>query len=108
MWIVPKRFRPTPGLLGPEEVADCATLLAKVANTYDRFFGRLCPYVMIVYAAPRGMEEFFPFHIQFQPLLRAPQKLKFIAGCEMGAGSFLVDILPETAAQNLRNVEASS
>jgi UDPglucose--hexose-1-phosphate uridylyltransferase len=108
MWIGPKRFRPTPEALGPEEVADCATLLAKVANTYDRFFGRLCPYVMIVYAAPRGMEEFFPFHIQFQPLLRAPQKLKFIAGCEMGAGSFLVDILPETAAQNLRNVEASS
>lgn len=108
MWIVPKRFRPTPGALGPEEVADCAALLAKVANIYDRFFGRVCPYVMIVYAAPRGMEEFFPFHIQFLPLLRAPQKLKFIAGCEMGAGSFLVDILPETAAQNLRNVEASS
>ena len=62
---------------------------------------------MIVYAAPRGMEEFFPFHIQFYPLLRAPQKLKFIAGCELGAGSFLVDILPETAAQSLRNIEGS-
>ena len=59
---------------------------------------------MIVYAAPRGMEECFPFHIQFYPLLRAPQKLKFLAGCELGAGSFLVDILPETAAQSLRNI----
>jgi UDPglucose--hexose-1-phosphate uridylyltransferase len=88
-------------------VSDIAKLLAKVANTYDAFFGQVCPYVMLVYAAPRGMEAFFPFHIQFQPLLRAPNKLKFIAGCEMGAGTFLVDILPEAAAQNLRNVEAN-
>lgn len=108
VWIVPKRFRPTPAALGAREIRDCASLLARVANIYDRFFGRVCPYVMIVYAAPRGMEEFFPFHVQFQPLLRAPNKMKFIAGCEMGAGSFLVDILPETAAQNLRNVEAPS
>ena len=57
------------------------------------------------HAAPKGFEDVFPFHIQFLPLSRAPNKLKFIAGCELGAGSFLVDILPETAAQNLRNVE---
>lgn len=107
MWIIPKRFRPNPQALDHREIADCAHLLSKVANTYDRFFKRVCPYVMIVYAAPRGMEEFFPFHIQFQPLLRAPQKMKFIAGCEVGAGTFLVDILPETAAQNLRDVEDS-
>jgi UDPglucose--hexose-1-phosphate uridylyltransferase len=107
VWIVPRRFRPRPGDLNADEVGDCARLLASVANRYDRFFGRMCPYVMIVYAAPRGMEEYFPFHIQFYPLLRAPQKLKFIAGCELGAGSFLVDILPETAAQSLRDIEAT-
>ena len=104
VWIVPKRFRPSPAALDAEEVRDCASLLACVAQRYDAFFGRACPYVMIVYAAPRGMEECFPFHIQFYPLLRAPQKLKFLAGCELGAGSFLVDILPETAAQSLRNI----
>jgi UDPglucose--hexose-1-phosphate uridylyltransferase len=105
VWIVPKRFRPSPAALDAEEVRDCASLLASVAQRYDAFFGRVCPYVMIVYAAPRGMEEYFPFHIQFYPLLRAPQKLKFLAGCELGAGSFLVDILPETAAQSLRNTK---
>ena len=108
VWIVPKQFRPSPQALAPAETADCAMLLGKLARTYDRFFGCVCPYVMLVYAAPRGMEDFFPFHIQFLPLLRAPQKLKFIAGCEHGAGSFLVDILPETAAKNLRNAEADS
>jgi UDPglucose--hexose-1-phosphate uridylyltransferase len=107
VWIVPRRFRPRPADLNGEEVGDCARLLASVANRYDRFFGRMCPYVMIVYAAPRGMEAFFPFHVQFYPLLRAPQKLKFIAGCELGGGSFLVDILPETAAQSLRETEGA-
>jgi UDPglucose--hexose-1-phosphate uridylyltransferase len=103
VWIAPNQFRPTPGALQPGEVRDCAALLAATAAKYDRFFGCVCPYVMIVYAAPRGMEEFFPFHIQFYPLLRSPQKMKYIAGCELGAGSFLVDILPEAAALSLRN-----
>jgi len=108
VWIAPKQFRHSPAVLNAQEISDFASLLASVAGTYDKFFGRACPYVMIVYSAPRGMEEFFPFHIQFYPLLRSPQKLKFLAGCELGAGSFLVDILPETAARNLRTFEDRS
>ena len=108
VWIAPKTFRPSPAALSPGEVRDCAALLATVADKYDRFFGRVCPYVMIVYTAPRGMEGFFPFHIQFYPLLRSPQKMKYIAGVELGAGSFLVDILPEAAALSLRNVQIES
>jgi UDPglucose--hexose-1-phosphate uridylyltransferase len=104
VWIVPKSFRPSPADLTTNEVGDCARLLAQVAKRYDTIFNRACPYVMIVYAAPRGMEDYFPFHIQFYPLLRAPKQLKFLAGCELGAGSFLVDILPETAAKTLRDV----
>ena len=105
VWIVPKIFRASPADLTANETSDCARLLAFVAKKYDTFFNRNCPYVMIVYVAPRGMEDFFPFHIQFYPLLRAPNKLKFVAGIELGAGSFLVDILPETAAQSLRDVK---
>ncbi|MDE2161783.1 MAG: galactose-1-phosphate uridylyltransferase [Alphaproteobacteria bacterium] len=103
-WISPKSFRSSPADLTPGEVSDCARLLAIVAKKYDIFFGRPCPYMMIVYAAPRGMEGFFPFNIQFYPLLRTPHKLKYLAGCELGAGSFLVDVLPETAARSLRRI----
>jgi UDPglucose--hexose-1-phosphate uridylyltransferase len=105
VWIAPKSFRASPADLTTIEVGDCARLLALVAKKYDTFFNRNCPYVMIVYVAPRGMEEYFPFHIQFYPLLRAPNKLKYLAGCELGGGSFLVDILPETAAQSLRDTK---
>ncbi len=108
VWIAPKTFRATPADLQAEEVRDCAQLLATVAKKYDTFFDRSCPYVMIVYAAPRGMENYFPFHIQFYPLLRAPNKLKFLAGIELGAGSFLVDILPETAAASLRDIRTEN
>jgi len=104
VWLAPKAFRASPAALQPQEVRDVASLLATVAAKYDRYFGRVCPYIMVVYAAPRGMDDFFPFHIQFNPLLRSPQKLKYIAGCELGAGSFLVDVLPETAARTLRNI----
>lgn len=105
VWIVPKIFRSSPADLSANEVRDCASLLACVAKKYDTFFGRICPYIMAVYVAPRGAERFFPFHIQFYPLLRAPQKLKFVAGVELGTGSFLVDIMPEAAAQSLRQVK---
>jgi len=107
-WIVPKRFVPNPAGLTAEEVRDVATLLARAANIYDAFFNKVTPYVMLVYSAPKGYEDVFPFHIQFQVLARAPNKLKFIAGCELGAGSFLVDILPEAAAETLRKVEVRS
>lgn len=105
VWVAPKRAGAGLLDLSDVEVADCAALLGRVADTYDTFFGRVCPYVMIVYAAPRGMEAFFPFHIQFYPLLRTPDRLKYLAGCELGAGSFLVDVLPEAAAKSLRDVK---
>jgi UDPglucose--hexose-1-phosphate uridylyltransferase len=62
---------------------------------------------MIAYMAPKGYEDCFPFHIQFYPLLRAKDRMKYLAGCEQGAGAFLVDVLPETAAAQLRETGAT-
>ena len=104
VWIAPKAFRSSPSELDERQIRNCASLLGKVAGGYDRFFGRPCPYIMTVYTAPKGAESYFPFHIQFYPLLRTAQKLKYLAGCELGAGSYLVDVLPETAAESLRMV----
>lgn len=104
VWIAPKTFRARPSDMTDAEVADFAALLGKVQRLYDAFFGRDCPYVMLVYAAPRGMEAFFPFHVEFYPTLRTATKLKYLASVEQGAGSFLVDMLPENAVQNLKNI----
>ncbi len=104
MWITTKRFHPASASLDDTETQDVAELLRRTIRLYDAFFESVCPYVMIVYMAPKGHEKTFPFHIQFMPLLRTPGRLKYLAGCEQGAGRFLVDVLPENAAQALRNV----
>jgi DNA-binding beta-propeller fold protein YncE len=42
------------------------------------------------------------FHIEFYPPNRTAEKLKYLAGSEVGAGAFIVDALPETTAAALR------
>jgi UDPglucose--hexose-1-phosphate uridylyltransferase len=42
------------------------------------------------------------FHVEFYPPYRTAQKLKYLAGCESGAGTFVNDTLPEEKAAELR------
>ena len=46
----------------------------------------------------------FHFHIEFHPPLRKPNLLKYLAGPEIGGGSFLSDTSPEEKAAELRDV----
>jgi UDPglucose--hexose-1-phosphate uridylyltransferase len=49
-----------------------------------------------------GEEGTFHFHVEFYPPRRTRDKLKFLAGTELGAGTFVVDALPEETARLLR------
>ena len=42
------------------------------------------------------------FHVGFYPLNRTREKLKYLAGSETGAGAFIVDVMPEAMAAQLR------
>ncbi|MNL76127.1 hypothetical protein D3C87_2020440 [compost metagenome] len=44
------------------------------------------------------------FHVEFYPPNRTAQKLKYLAGCESGAGTFINDTLPEEKAAELRAI----
>jgi UDPglucose--hexose-1-phosphate uridylyltransferase len=44
----------------------------------------------------------FHFHIDFYPIQRSATKLKYIAGVESGAGTFLNDTVAEEKAEELR------
>jgi UDPglucose--hexose-1-phosphate uridylyltransferase len=73
---------------------------------YDNLWQMSFPYVMALHQAPtdnaidaRG----FHFHIELHPPLRKPNLLKFLAGPEIGGGSFLSDTLPEAKAMELRS-----
>jgi UDPglucose--hexose-1-phosphate uridylyltransferase len=41
-------------------------------------------------------------HVEFYPPLRTATKLKYLAGSEQGAGTFISDTLPEESAARLR------
>lgn len=104
VWVIPRRVHPGPWTLDAADVASLARTLGRVVARYDALFSRPFPYVMVLHAAPKGEEEHFHFHVEFYPVLRGPDRLKFLAGTELGAGTFTVDILPQDAAAALRAV----
>src|SRR5262249_14287402 len=96
-----------PALSGGERDG-LAALLADVLQRFDALFGDPMPYVLACQQAP--VHEDRPLaHLHFE--LTAPRpaeaKLKYLAGSETGAGVFINDILPEVAAERLRNAAAA-
>jgi UDPglucose--hexose-1-phosphate uridylyltransferase len=76
--------------------------MGRTVARYDALFGRPMPYIMALHAAPKGEERTFHFHVEFQPFMRAADRQKYLAGTEVSAGAFTVDVLPELAARALR------
>lgn len=56
-------------------------------------------------AAPNEQDSAFEFTAQFYPLLRAPERVKYLAAVEQSTGVFTVDVFPEMASRALRDVE---
>ena len=104
VWILPKAPRSGPWQFDNAEVASFARTLGEVVSRYDALFHKPFPYVMVLHAAPKGENDSFHFHVEFYPPLRTAEKLKYLAGTELGAGTFIVDALPEETARVLRQV----
>jgi UDPglucose--hexose-1-phosphate uridylyltransferase len=99
-----------PSLLDCEtgELRLLAEGLQAVVRGYDALFDRPFPYVMVAHQAPTGAAGAGGghaggghLHIEFYPPLRSAQKLKYLAGSEQGAGTFISDVLPEESAAKL-------
>ena len=86
-------------------VAGLAAGLRAVARGLDALWGIPMPYVMTVHQGLAG-EPGGHVRVVFAPARRAPDRLKFLAGCEQGAGTFLNDRLPEETAPELREAIA--
>ena len=84
-------------------------LYLDVLRRFDGLFGRPAPYIAAWHQAPVKDQEArraFAAHLQVLSIRRAPGKLKYLAGTESGMGVWINDIVPEEAAQRLR--EAAS
>jgi UDPglucose--hexose-1-phosphate uridylyltransferase len=94
-----------------EELRMLAAGLQALLRGYDALFDRPFPYVMVVHQAPTSSLPSVPpeptvgrghVHIELYPPLRTAEKLKYLAGSEQGAGTFISDTLPEGSAAALR------
>ncbi|MBC7437769.1 MAG: galactose-1-phosphate uridylyltransferase, partial [Bdellovibrionales bacterium] len=107
VWVAP--IRPAANFAGltDAERADLARALKTVLRKYDLLWDRPFPYLMAWYQAPTdGLDH--PeshLHAQLWPPHRTRERLKFLAGTELGAGFFAMDVLPEDKARELQQVE---
>ncbi len=108
-WIVPKRAVTGLHDMNWAERQDLARTLKTVLMKFDALWGRPFPYLMILNTAPVDGEDHpeWHFHITLSPAYRSRDKLKFLAGTELGAGMFVNDSLPEEKAAELQKVEVS-
>jgi len=90
----------------PAELAGLAAALQSLTRGYDALFERRFPYVMVVHQAPTDGLRRGHLHVEFYPPLRTADKLKYLAGAEQGAGTFISDTLPEESAAALREAIA--
>jgi len=103
--VAPLRHAPSLPDLTDAERLDLAALLGVVLRGYDGLFGFPLPYVMSVHQAPTRGEDHRPashLQIEFTPIHRTAEKLKYLAGSELGAGAFVNDTAPEDTAARLR------
>jgi len=70
---------------------DLAHILQKILAAFDKIYDRSFPYMKCIHQAPihtyeyTDCENYFRFHIEFYPPLRATNKIKYYASSEMGA-----------------------
>jgi UDPglucose--hexose-1-phosphate uridylyltransferase len=121
--VVMREHRPSLLDCEPQELRLLAAGLQELVRGYDALFERPFPYVMAVHQAPtatgqRSDADAHPplaapparagghLHVEFYPPLRTAERLKYLAGSEQGAGTFISDTLPEESAVALREAIA--
>jgi UDPglucose--hexose-1-phosphate uridylyltransferase len=106
VWLLPTAPCKDFAALTPPQRADLARALKTVLLKYEKLWDRPFPYLMTWYQAPTDDAEHpeTQLHAEFFPPYRTRDRLKYLAGTELGAGMFAMDVLPETTAQHLQEV----
>ncbi|HET8600909.1 MAG TPA: galactose-1-phosphate uridylyltransferase [Segeticoccus sp.] len=109
--LAPHRDVPDLPALHDDERAELAELYPALLRRLDRFHLDAAgqpiplPYIAAWQQAPvRAGRDVFRLHLQVFSVLRAPGKLKYLAGSESGAGAWINDVTPEHIASRLREV----
>lgn len=101
--LYPHRQVPDIPALTDAERDDFASVYLDVLARFDALYDLPLPYVAAWQQAPVDTDrELAYLHLRLCSIRRAPGKLKYLAGSELGAGAFLNDVLPEAVAERLR------
>lgn len=110
VYVAPKQTHGSLADLDAGELRDFAAVLKEVLVRFDNLWRMPFPYVMALHQAPTDGSDHagFHFHVEFHPPLRKPNLVKFLAGPEIGGGSFLSDTWPEDKAAELQAVSGTT
>lgn len=106
VWVAPIEPIESFAQLNGEQRADLARALKTVLLKYDGLWQRPFPYLLAWYQAPTDGKAHPESHLhaQLYPPYRTRDRLKYLAGTEIGAGFFAMDALPEEKARELQQV----
>ncbi|HEU0034967.1 MAG TPA: galactose-1-phosphate uridylyltransferase [Kofleriaceae bacterium] len=108
VWVAPRREVARLDALTDDERRDLARALKTALRKLDGLWHQPMPYVLAIYQAPaRDSHGDAHVHVEILPWLRMKGRLKYLAGSEVGAGTFTADTLPEDKAAELRAVEVT-
>lgn len=102
--LTPKRHFQRITELTEEEILDLGEALRNITGGYSKMYeGREISYVMAMHQAPcRGNYDYYHFHVEFYPRNRERDRIKFLAGIEIGGGMYTNDSDPELKAKEIR------
>ena len=103
LWAAPRRSVGRMDELSVRERRSLARVLKTLLLKLDSLWSRPMPYVLAFHQAPTDGEAHPESHLhaEIYPFARMPGRLKYLAGSEVGAGVFIVDVTPEQAAAEL-------
>ena len=93
--------------LDDAERDELCSVYLELLRRADRYYDGVAalPYISGWHQAPVGeRRELGRLHLQLFSVMRAPGKLKFLAGSESAMGAWINDSSPETVAARLREV----
>ncbi|MBE3555257.1 MAG: galactose-1-phosphate uridylyltransferase [Thermicanus sp.] len=106
VFIVSKSHKTSLADFTDRERKNLALILKEVTGGMDLLFERPFPYMMVFHQRPvngEDVEDYYHFHIEFYPPLRAKDKLKYYASSEMGAWATANPLTVEETAPTLRD-----
>ena len=109
--LVPNRDVPDLVALNSAERDELAEVYVDLLRRLDHYYEEpggapiALPYIAGWHQAPvREGRDVSRLHLQVMSVLRAPGRLKYLAGSESGVGAWVNDVLPEAVAARLREV----